>query len=148
MSGAIIKIKNLSGFGLPKYETLGAAGMDVRSSAPIDVDIEPNSSCKIPTGLYFSIPNGYEIQVRSRSGLAAKHSISVLNSPGTIDSDYRGELIVILHNHHKTSSFRVSMGDRIAQILLKKVERIVWENVSELDSTERGEGKFGSTGVK
>lgn len=131
------------GLPLPAYATEGAAGMDVVSAE--DVTIAPGARHAVATGLAVAIPFGFEIQVRPRSGLALKHGITVPNTPGTIDSDYRGELKVILINHG-TESFEIVRGDRIAQLVIAPVTRASWLKVEELDATERGEGGFGSTG--
>lgn len=131
------------GLPLPVYATNGAAGMDVVSAE--DVTIAPGARHAVATGLAVAIPHGFEIQVRPRSGLALKHGISVPNTPGTIDSDYRGELKVILMNHG-ADAFDIRRGDRIAQLVLAPVTRASWLPVDELDETERGEGGFGSTG--
>ncbi|WP_026092074.1 dUTP diphosphatase [Porphyrobacter sp. AAP82] len=128
---------------LPAYATAGAAGMDVVSAE--DVTLAPGARHAVATGLSMAIPQGYEIQVRPRSGLALKHGISVPNTPGTIDSDYRGELKVILINLG-SEPFAVQRGDRVAQLVLAPVVQAAWEEVAELDATERGEGGFGSTG--
>jgi dUTP pyrophosphatase len=141
-----VEIINRSEHKLPAYETLGAAGMDIKAYISEVVRVWPKKTVIIPTGLYFAVPEGYELQVRSRSGLAARNGLFVLNSPGTVDSDYRGEIKVILHNT-SDESFYVSDGDRIAQVVLKKVERIELEVVEKLSKTLRGEGGFGSTGV-
>jgi dUTP pyrophosphatase len=139
----IVPVVNKSDNALPEYETPGAAGLDVRCTEGFAVD--PGGRCLVPTGLFMEIPQGYEIQVRPRSGLALKHGITVLNSPGTIDADYRGELGVIIINHGpRTVVFE--KGDRIAQIVLSKVERIEWFPTSALTGTKRGEKGFGSTG--
>jgi len=140
-----VKVVNRSNNTLPVYETPGAAGLDIRCS--VDITLDPGARCLVPTGLHVQIPDGYEIQVRPRSGLALKHGVTVLNTPGTIDSDYRGELGVILINHG-LRSVEFHAGDRIAQIVLAKVEQISWESVTVLDDTTRGEGGFGSTGGK
>lgn len=140
-----VLVINSSTNELPAYETSRSAGCDVRSAEELDVEIAPGSRAMISTGLFVSIPAGYEIQVRPRSGLAAKWGITVLNSPGTIDADYRGEIRVILINHGK-DIFTVRPGDRIGQLVLNKVEQIEWNVVPELDMTERGAGGFGSTG--
>ena len=137
------RLPNFEGLTLPAYATDGAAGMDVLSAE--DVVLQPGERWPVATGLAVAIPQGYEIQVRPRSGLALKHGISVPNSPGTIDSDYRGELKVILINHGQTP-FEVRRGDRIAQLVLAPVVRASWLKVDELDETARGEGGFGSTG--
>jgi dUTP pyrophosphatase len=131
------------GLELPRYATIGAAGMDVLSAE--DVIIEASGRHAVATGLSVAIPPGYEIQVRPRSGLALKHGISVPNTPGTIDSDYRGELKVILINHGP-EPFPIHRGDRIAQLVLAPVTLAEWDEVAELDETERGAGGFGSTG--
>ena len=131
------------GLELPAYATDGAAGMDVVSAE--DVSIAPGARHAVATGLAMAIPHGFEVQVRPRSGLALKHGITVPNTPGTIDSDYRGELKVILINHG-VAPFEVRRGDRVAQLVLAPVIRAVWLAVDELDETVRGEGGFGSTG--
>jgi dUTP pyrophosphatase len=131
------------GLDLPAYATTGAAGMDVVSAE--DVTIAPGARHAVATGLAVAIPAGFEIQVRPRSGLALKHGITVPNSPGTIDSDYRGELKVILINHGG-EAFAIRRGDRVAQLVLAPVTRAGWVEVAELDDTARGEGGFGSTG--
>lgn len=137
------RLPHFAGLELPAYATAGAAGMDVLAAE--DVILAPGARHAVATGLAMAIPPGFEIQVRPRSGLALKHGISVPNSPGTIDSDYRGELKVILINHG-TEPFAVCRGDRIAQIVLAPVIRASWLPVEELDETARGEGGFGSTG--
>ena len=128
---------------LPAYATSGAAGMDVLSAE--DVIIAPGARHAVATGLALAIPPGYEIQVRPRSGLALKHGITVPNTPGTIDSDYRGELKVILINHGD-GPFEIHRGDRVAQLVLAPVTQAAWQEVDELDETDRGAGGFGSTG--
>ena len=130
---------------LPSYETPQSAGADIRSNE--DIIIPAHNRKLVHTGRFVSIPSGYEIQVRPRSGLALKKGITVLNTPGTIDADYRGEIGVILFNT-TDEDFEVKSGDRIAQIVLNKVEQINWIEVDELDETERGEGGFGSTKIK
>lgn len=132
---------------MPAYSTLLSAGMDVRAELSESITLEPMQRVIVPTGLYFEIPAGYEIQVRPRSGLAAKHGITVLNSPGTIDADYRGELKVILVNL-SSEPFVIESGERIAQIVLAEHAHIEWLETSELSDSERGDGGFGSTGVK
>jgi len=140
----IVKIVNESSNALPQFETGGSAGADIRSNQR--TTIQPGSFELIKTGLFVEIPYGYEIQIRPRSGLALKHGITVLNSPGTIDSDYRGEIGVILINHGN-EPFDINVGDRIAQMVLSKVEHIQWHALGSLDSgTKRGEKGFGSTG--
>lgn len=141
-----VEVKRLphgEGLPLPAYATSGAAGMDVVSAE--DVTLAPGARHAVATGLALAIPDGYEIQVRPRSGLALKHGISVPNTPGTIDSDYRGELKVILINLG-SEPFVIARGDRVAQLVLAPVVQAAWDEVAELDATERGEGGFGSTG--
>lgn len=141
-----VQVKRLphgAGLTLPAYATTGAAGMDVVSAE--DVVIAPGGRHAVATGLAMAIPEGYEIQVRPRSGLALKHGITVPNTPGTIDSDYRGELKVILINLGD-EPFTVQRGDRVAQLVLAPVVQAAWDEVAELDATERGTGGFGSTG--
>ncbi len=141
-----VRLKRLphgEGLELPRYATTGAAGMDVVSAEA--VTIAPGARHAVATGLAVAIPAGFEIQVRPRSGLALKHGITVPNTPGTIDSDYRGELKVILINHG-TEPFAIQRGDRVAQLVLAAVTRAGWIEAPELDETERGEGGFGSTG--
>lgn len=141
-----VRLKRLphgEGLALPAYATDGAAGMDVVSAE--DVTIAPGARHAVATGLSMAIPHGYEIQVRPRSGLAFKHGITVPNTPGTIDSDYRGELKVLLINHGD-DDFAIARGDRVAQLVLAPVVQAAWAEVEELDATERGEGGFGSTG--
>lgn len=128
---------------LPAYATEGAAGMDVLAAE--DITLAPGQRHAVATGLALAIPQGYEIQVRPRSGLALKHGITVPNTPGTIDSDYRGELKVILINHG-AEQFAIARGDRVAQLVLAPVTQAAWEEVEALDATERGAGGFGSTG--
>lgn len=145
MNKVEIKCVAEAGAVIPEYKTAGAAGADVCALLSGSVTIKKGGRAMIGTGLFFSIPEGYEIQVRPRSGLAAKNGVTVLNTPGTIDSDYRGELKVILINLGD-SDFVVNSGDRIAQIVVAPVTIGVFEKVSELDETERGTGGFGSTG--
>ncbi len=142
-----VQVKTLSNFKgeLPKYETDLASGLDVRAQLEEEVIITPGERVLIPTGLSFAIPKGYEIQVRPRSGWALKKGISVPNTPGTIDADYRGELKVILINHGEEPVI-IEDSDRVAQIVLCPVVQLAWDRVSELDETERGSGGFGSTG--
>lgn len=142
-----VRIINRSSFPLPEYATVNSAGMDVRANIPEAVALGPLERAMIPTGLYMAIPAGYECQVRPRSGLAAKHGISVLNAPGTIDADYRGEVKVILVNL-SNETFVIEPGERIAQIVVARHESVEWESVEVLDETSRGEGGFGSTGTK
>ena len=143
-----ILIKRLSKeVSLPKYETSGSSGMDLSANIDNDVNIEPGNSAIIPTGLAISIPKGFEVQIRPRSGLAAKQKISVLNTPGTIDADYRGEIKVILINLND-KVFTVEKGLRIAQMVVCPVVQAQLEEVLELNDTDRGSGGFGSTGIK
>ena len=130
---------------LPSYKTAGASGMDLMAFIKFSVTIKPKTSSLIPTGLSIAFSDDYEIQIRPRSGLAAKNNISVLNTPGTIDSDYRGEIKVIIYNHG-TSDFLINNGDRIAQMILMPVVKMELEETSDLPETIRGEGGFGSTG--
>jgi dUTP pyrophosphatase len=139
----VLRLAHFEGLELPAYATDGAAGMDVVSAE--DVSIAPGARHAVATGLAMAIPPGFEIQVRPRSGLALKHGITVPNTPGTVDSDYRGEVKVILINHGETA-FKVRRGDRIAQLVIAPVVRATWLKVDELDDTERGDGGFGSTG--
>jgi len=141
-----VEVKRLphgEGLPLPAYATEGSAGMDVVAAE--DVTIAPGTRHAVATGLCFAIPLGYEIQVRPRSGLAFKHGITVPNTPGTIDSDYRGELKVLLINHGP-EDFVIARGDRVAQLIVAPLTQGVWQEVDELDATERGAGGFGSTG--
>lgn len=142
-----IKIINRSTHPLPSYETLASAGMDLRACLDQPLTLQPLERAMIKTGLFMELPIGYEAQVRPRSGLATKKGITVLNSPGTIDADYRGEIAVILVNL-SNEAFTISHGERIAQMIVAKHERAEWEEVQELNQTERGAGGFGSTGVK
>lgn len=140
-----VKVVNKSNHRLPEYATIGSAGMDIKANISEPVVLKPLKRELIPTGLYIQIPTGYEVQIRPRSGLACKYGITVANTPGTIDSDYRGEVKVCLINLSDTP-FVVNPGERIAQAVLNKVEKIEWNEVAELDKTERGEGGFGHTG--
>ena len=142
----IVSIINKSKNELPKYETLLSAGMDLRASLEEAIIIQPFQRLVVKTGLFISLQKGYEAQIRSRSGLALKKGISVLNSPGTIDADYRGEIGVILINLSDTD-FEIKSGDRIAQMIIAKHEIISWKVVDKLDDSTRGEKGFGSTGV-
>lgn len=142
-----IKIINKSNHDLPHYETLASAGMDLRANISESRILKPLERSIVGTGLFIELPVGIEAQVRPRSGLAAKKGITVLNAPGTIDADYRGEIGVILVNL-SNEDFTINNGERIAQLVIAKHERAEWEEVKELSSTERGEGGFGSTGVK
>lgn len=142
-----IKVINRSAFDLPEYATALAAGLDVKADIAESVTLKPLERAMIPTGLYVEIPEGYEIQVRPRSGLAAKHGVTVLNSPGTIDADYRGEIRVILVNL-SNDPFEIVPGERIAQFVVARHERIEWQLSETLSDTDRGEGGFGSTGKR
>jgi dUTP pyrophosphatase len=142
-----IKIINKSNHDLPHYETIASAGMDLRANLSEPRILKPLERSIVGTGLFIELPIGVEAQVRPRSGLAAKKGITVLNAPGTIDADYRGEIGVILVNL-SNEDFTIQNGERIAQLVIAKHERAEWENVQELSETERGEGGFGSTGTK
>jgi len=140
-----VKIVNRSGRPVPAYATPLSAGMDLRAALEAPVSLRPLERTLVPTGLFIALPAGYEAQVRPRSGLAAKHGITVLNTPGTIDADYRGEIKVILVNLSDTP-FEIVPGERIAQLVVARHERVEWEETDSLDETERGAGGFGSTG--
>lgn len=142
-----INIINKSQHTLPSYETIASAGMDLRANLTAPVVLEPMERALIPTGLFMELPIGFEAQVRPRSGLALKRGITCLNSPGTIDADYRGEIGVILANLSQ-ERFIIENGERIAQMVIAKHERAEWVEAEELSTTERGAGGFGSTGVK
>ena len=142
-----VKVINRSSNPLPLYATEFAAGLDVRANNPEPIVLQPLGRAMVPTGLFLEIPAGYEVQVRPRSGLAAKKGITVLNAPGTIDADYRGEVCVILVNL-SNEPFTIERGERIAQLILAKHEVIEWEEVDVLAESNRGAGGFGSTGVK
>ena len=144
-SMAKVKIVNKSGQPVPAYATALSAGMDLRACLEAPVTLGPLERTLVPTGLYIALPAGFEAQVRPRSGLAAKHGITVLNTPGTIDADYRGEIKVILVNLSNTP-FEIVPGERIAQMVVARHERVEWEETGSLDETERGAGGFGSTG--
>mgnify|MGYP002631670484 FL=1 len=140
-----IKIINESAHQLPEYETIASAGMDLRANISEAIILKPLARAIIKTGLFIELPVGVEAQVRPRSGLAAKHGLTVLNSPGTVDADYRGEIGVILVNLSNTD-FKIENGERIAQLVIAKHERADWIEVNQLNETSRGEGGFGSTG--
>ncbi|WP_299393523.1 dUTP diphosphatase [uncultured Gelidibacter sp.] len=142
-----IKIINKSNHALPSYETIASAGMDLRANLSESRVLKPLERSIVGTGLFIELPIGFEAQVRPRSGLAAKKGITVLNAPGTIDADYRGEIGVILVNL-SNEDFEISNGERIAQLVIAKHERAEWTEVEELSETQRGEGGFGSTGTK
>ena len=145
MEKQIVKVIKEEGVKLPAYETTGAAGMDVRANITKEIELQPLDRVLIPTGLKFAIPEGYEIQVRPRSGLARKHGLTVLNTPGTIDSDFRGELGIILINLSR-ETYVIQPEERIAQLVLSPVVQAEFEEVETLNETERGEGGFGHTG--
>ena len=147
MSGGGLKIRVVadSGRGPPRYETPHSAGMDLRAHLPGEIALAPGERVLVPTGLRLQIPPGYEGQVRPRSGLAMKRGLTVLNAPGTIDADYRGEVGVLLVNLSAEPQ-RIEPGERIAQLVVAPVTRVRWEEVEELDESERGRGGFGSTG--
>ena len=140
-----VKIINKSDLPLPQYQTELSAGMDVPANVESTITLQPGERQLIATGLYLEIPPGYEMQIRPRSGLALKHGITVLNSHGTVDADYRGEIKVLLINHGQ-EPFQISKGDRIAQMVLAKHEVISWEVTSNLNPSERGSGGYGSSG--
>jgi len=140
-----IKIKNLSKHPLPKYQTVLSAGMDLHANIDSPIAIQPGQREIISTGLFLELPEGYEAQIRPRSGLAFKHGITVLNSPGTIDADYRGEIKVLLINHGQ-EAFEINDGERIAQMVIAEYTSIQWEETTQLNDTERGEGGYGSSG--
>ena len=142
-----INIINQSKHALPSYQTSSSAGMDLRANLEQSVILNPLQRTLIPTGLYLELPVGYEAQIRPRSGLAYKHGISIVNSPGTIDADYRGEIKVLLVNL-SDQSFTVEDGERIAQMVIAKHETVEWQEATILSETERGAGGYGSTGVK
>ena len=142
-----LKIVNTSGLDLPQYSTEHSAGMDVRAAIDMPVTIMPGERKLIPTGLRVQLPDGYELQMRPRSGLALKRGVTLLNSPGKIDADFRGEIGVIIINH-SDEPFIIERGDRIAQMVLARYERICWYATDSLDESERGDGGFGHSGVK
>ncbi len=141
-----VKIINKSHHQLPAYATSQSAGMDLRANLDAPVTLQPLARCIVPTGLYMALPDGYEAQVRPRSGLAIKKGITVLNSPGTIDADYRGEIGVILVNL-SDEPFVITDGERIAQMVIAQYQQVSWDEVETLDDTERGAGGFGHSGV-
>lgn len=142
-----IKVINKSNFDLPQYETKASAGLDLKANITETITLKPLERALVKTGLFLEIPEGYEAQVRPRSGLAYKNGVTVLNAPGTIDADYRGEVGVILVNL-SNEDFTIQAGDRIAQMVFAKFEQAVWIDTKILNETARGEGGFGSTGVK
>ncbi len=144
----LARLPHASGLPLPAYETPGAAGMDLRAAVPEDspLILGPGERAAAPTGLCIALPEGFEAQVRARSGLALKSGVAPLNSPGTVDSDYRGEIKVILMNHGQ-APFVIRRGDRIAQLVIAPVVQPTWREVEDLDETSRGQSGFGSTGI-
>ena len=140
-----VKIVNKSPFDTPFYATEKSAGMDIKANIETPITLAPLERAMVPTGLYIALPEGTEAQIRPRSGLAAKHGITVLNTPGTIDADYRGEIKVILVNL-SNEEFVINPGERIAQMVVARYEKVEWDSVELLDETERGAGGFGSTG--
>ena len=140
-----VKVVNSSAFALPEYQTPLSAGLDIRANLSESITLSPLERAMVPTGLFVELPEGYEMQIRPRSGLAAKHGITVLNSPGTIDADYRGEIKVSLVNLSNTP-FSIEPGERIAQMIVARYEQVEWQTVECLSETERGAGGFGSTG--
>lgn len=142
-----VKILNKSAFELPQYATIHSAGMDLKANIPESITIEPLKRVLVPTGLHIELPEGYEAQIRPRSGLAVKHGIGLINSPGTIDTDYRGEIKIILVNL-SDQPFVLIPGERIAQMVVAKFERVDWVIADKLGESERGEGGFGSTGKR
>lgn len=147
MAVLTVKIVNQSGHELPQYATVGASGLDIRASIEQDIILQPMERILVPTGLFIELPIGYEAQIRPRSGLAIKQGITCLNTPGTIDADYRGEIKVILINLSPEAQ-TIHNGDRIAQMVIQKIEKITWIEVSVLTDTARSSGGFGHTGKK
>ena len=146
MQNLSIQIVNKSNNPLPKYQTGQSAGLDLHAWLDEPVELKPGERTMIKTGLYLSLPAGYEAQIRPRSGLAFKQGITVINSPGTIDADYRGEIGIVLINHGQ-DSFAIKSGDRIAQMVIAKHEQALWNEVDSLDETARGTGGYGSSGI-
>lgn len=142
-----VRVINKSKHPLPQYATELSAGMDIRANIAESIVLVPLQRCLVPTGLYIALPDGYEAQIRPRSGLAIKKGITVLNSPGTIDADYRGEICIILVNL-STEAFVIEDGERIAQMVIARHEQAMWQEVEVLDETERGAGGFGHSGIK
>ena len=142
-----VSIINLSHHALPSYSTPLSAGMDIRANLNEPITLQPGERRLIPTGIFIALPEGYEAQIRPRSGLALKHGITVLNSPGTIDADYRGEVGIILINH-SDKAFVIEDGERVGQMVVAQYSRVEWNETDSLDETERGAGGFGHTGVK
>ncbi len=142
-----IKVINRSAYDLPQYETVLAAGLDVKANIDEPMTLKPLERAMVPTGIYVELPEGYEMQIRPRSGMAAKFGLTVLNTPGTIDPDYRGEIKVILANL-SSQDYELKPGERIAQMVVARFERIEWQAVDQLSETQRGTGGFGHTGTK
>ena len=140
-----VKIVNKSNHALPEYATSFSAGVDLRANIDEPITLKPLQRALVPTGIYIQLPEGYEAQIRPRSGLAVKHGISIVNSPGTIDADYRGEIRVILVNL-SSEDFVINNGERVCQMVIARHEHVVWQPVEELDDSERGAGGFGHTG--
>jgi dUTP pyrophosphatase len=147
MAAIQLKVINQSEHALPEYATILSAGLDLKANLSESILLKPLQRYLIPTGLFIELPAGFEAQIRPRSGLAFKHGLTVLNSPGTIDADYRGEIKVLLVNLSETD-FMVNNGERIAQMVIAKHEQIIWEPVIQLEKSDRGAGGFGSTGTK
>jgi dUTP pyrophosphatase len=150
LDGIQVRIQRLPHAGdlpLPAYESAGAAGLDVRAAIPEAFAIEPGDIARVPTGFALEVPAGFEMQIRPRSGLASKHGVTLANSPATIDSDYRGEIVIALVNLSR-ESFRIEPGMRIAQMVLARIPRVEWVEADELSVTTRGSGGFGHTGVR
>ena len=147
MAAIQLKVINQSEHALPEYATILSAGLDLKANLSESILLKPLQRTLIPTGLFIELPAGFEAQIRPRSGLAFKHGLTVLNSPGTIDADYRGEIKVLLVNLSETD-FIVNNGERIAQMVIAKHEQIIWEPVIQLEKSDRGAGGFGSTGIK
>lgn len=147
MERIVLRIVNRSGSDLPGYATEGASGMDLKAMLDEPVTLGSLQRAMIPTGIFLEIPEGYEVQVRPRSGMAWKHGLTCLNSPGTVDSDYRGELKVIMINL-SADPYTIQHGDRIAQMVVAKVEKAVWEETDDLTQSQRGKGGFGHTGMR
>ena len=141
----LVRIINRSAFSLPQYETTGSAGMDLRANLEAPIQLAPLERTLVPTGLFIELPIGYEAQIRPRSGLSIKKGLTIVNSPGTVDSDYRGEIKIILVNLSQQTQ-TIEPGERIAQMVIARYERIEWEQVETLSETARGAGGFGSTG--
>jgi dUTP pyrophosphatase len=142
-----VKIINKSNHSLPEYKTTGSAGMDLVANLDQPIELNPMERTLVPTGLFLELANGFEAQIRPRSGLALKNGITCLNTPGTIDSDYRGEIGVILINL-SNANFVINDGDRIAQMIISSYQQVSWNEVESLEKSERGDGGFGSTGIK